>query len=100
MKIYKEKELKTPIDTLDLGKVLAGETKKYTFFVYNESTNNLINLEYSIDSSEIKIISSPKELKSKEQGLLEIEFISSVTLKEPKRVKLEVKGLEEVPYFI
>jgi hypothetical protein len=94
MKIFKDNDLKNEIIDLDLGIVEAGTSEKFTFYVYNDQLPALINLEFIISSPEVKIISSPKELKYKESGELIIEYSPLVTLKQGLKTNIEISGFE------
>lgn len=95
MKIYKDVNLTQEIseDTLDLGTIMAGDTKIYEFYIYNDNPKGrLINLEYSINSEEIQVVSSPKELNPKETGKLIINYSPVATIEEGLRAKIKIKG--------
>jgi len=94
MKIYKDKELKNEITTLDFGIVLAGETKQYEFYLLNDSEAILQSLSFKISHPEIKILETPKDLSRQETGKITIEWTPTVTLKAPLKAKLEIDGYE------
>lgn len=103
MKIFKDRELKEEVigDLLSLGKIEAGDTKEYTFYIYNDSDFLVTDLGYSLISAdgrqgykELNIINAPKELKSKESDKLVISWESTVSLKEGIKAKLEIKLTE------
>jgi len=94
MKIYKNKALTERVEKLDLGTVLAGETKQYEFFLHNDSPANLVDLQFSIDNKEASIVSFPSLLKSDEVGRLLIEWTPSVTVKSGLKTNLEIRGSE------
>jgi len=94
MKLYKDKELKNEIINLDFGIILAGESKKYEFYLLNDSEAILQSLSFKISHSEIKILETPKELSRKEVGKIIIEWSPTITLKESLKAKLEIDGFE------
>jgi hypothetical protein len=94
MKIYKDKELKNEITTLDFGIVLAGETKQYEFYLLNDSEAILQSLSFKISHPEIKILETPKDLSRQETGKIVIEWAPTITLKAPLKAKLEIDGYE------
>ena len=94
MKIFKDKELTQEVEVLDLGIVPAGETKKYTFFVYNELKADLKELEFKIAHKEVKILSSPVLMNAESKDDLVIEWSPSITLKEGLKAALLIDGLE------
>jgi hypothetical protein len=94
MKIYKDKELKNEVTTLDFGIVLAGESRQYEFYLLNDSEAILQSLSFKISHLEIKILETPKELSQKETGKIIIEWSPAITLKAPLKAKLEIDGFE------
>ena len=63
MKLFKDLSLKEEIQTLDLGIVDAGTSEKFTYYVFNNKEAKLTNIKFTVDHSEVFVISSPKELK-------------------------------------
>lgn len=95
MKIYKDKNLTQEIkDKADFGIVPAGETKRFKFWVLNDSSAKLIGLVFVVEHKELKIIEFPEELHSNSIGELLIEWSPSVTLKQGLRATLKVNGKE------
>ncbi len=96
MKIYADKNLTQEIenDTLDFGIVPAGEQKQFIFYILNDSSAYLKELEFIIEHSELEILKSPQELTAQTVGELIIEWKASVTLKEGLKAVLHVKGKE------
>jgi len=96
MKIYKDKEMTEEIenDTFELGIVPAGEIKRFTFWVYNDSPAHLKNLQFIIGHDEVKILEAPIELIAQAIGELIIEWKPSITLKEGLKTPLRIKGIE------
>jgi len=94
MKIYTDEKLTQEISVLDLGIVPAGETKRFVFYLLNDSEATLRNLEFIVAHDEIKVIEAPKELLAKVSDELIIEWSPSVTLKEGLKARLHIKGIE------
>lgn len=94
MKLFKDKELKQEVETLDLGIVEAGETVSYTFYVYNDTQAEMNTLIFKIEHPEVKIIKTPKEIISKATTELVIEWSPSVTLKQGLKARLNISGIE------
>lgn len=94
MKIYKNKDLTEQVERLDLGTVLAGETKQYEFFVYNESPATVVDLQYSVENKEVAIVSFPVNLKPREVGSLILQWTPSVTVKSGLKTSLAIRGSE------
>lgn len=92
LKIYLDKELNDQIEDFDLGIVPAGETETFTFWIYNDGTWLLDNLEFNLDHEEVEILESPKTLKGYDSGKLVLKWSPSVTLEEPLRTKINYRA--------
>ena len=94
MKIYSDIELKNEVEKLDLGIVKAGETKRFIFWVENDTSAHFKEMKFIVNHKEVKIIESPKELPSFASAKLILEWSPSVTLKEGLKTTLKVKRTE------
>jgi DNA-binding XRE family transcriptional regulator len=94
MKIFKNYNSEKEINVLDLGIVMAGESKEYDFCVYNETDATLDKLNFTVDNSEVTILSYPSILKSKEKGFLKIKYSPSITIKKGLHAILKFTGSE------
>ena len=94
MKLYKDSDLQEEIVSLDLGIVTAGETKKYTYYVYNDTNAKLENIKFQVSHKEVFILEAPKELGSKESAKLVVEWEPSVTVKQGLKTLLKVQASE------
>lgn len=94
MKLFLDKELTNPVNNVDLGIVMAGETKEFTFYVLNESKAELQNINFETSHKEVDIIHSPKDLKSLESAKLVMAWSPSVTLKQGLKTVLKVQATE------
>lgn len=100
VKLYEDKDLSFMIETLDLKVVPAGESKRFTFWVLNDSEANIKDLQFDIlgengsQHPEVEIIESPEELTPHAVGELIIEWSPSVTLKEGLKAQVEISGKE------
>lgn len=94
MKIYKDKSLKEEVKILDLGIVPAGETKQFTFYVFNDENNTLVDLKFKVDHKEVKIVKAPTKLTYLEIGELVLEWTPSIELKRGLKATLQVEGTE------
>ena len=93
IKIFKDKQLKEDVtEELNLGIVEAGESKEFTFYAKNDYKADLINLNFSIEHKEVKILEAPKTLQADEVGELKIKWTPSVTLEEGLKTKINIKG--------
>ena len=94
MRIYRDRDLTKRIETLDFGILPAGETKTYSFWLYNETDAHIKELEIKIDHDELSIIESPDELLPNASGELKIKWRPSITLKEGLKANLCIRGIE------
>ena len=94
MKIYKDKALMEEIMILDLDILPAGETKRYTFWIFNDLNAKLKELEFTVEHDEVEVIEAPLELESQAVGEIILEWNPSITLKEGLKTRLRVKGKE------
>lgn len=94
MKIYNENNLSEPLTYLNLGIVQAGDKKQFNFIVENDSVAELVELIFKPESSEVKVITAPKKIKSYERASLTLEWAPSVTLKSGLKTKLSIKCYE------
>jgi len=95
MKIYKDPTMtEEVIDILDLGIVPAGESKEYTFHIYNDDTCTLVDLEFIVEHKEVEVLNYPKMLNALALGELKIKWSPSITLKQGLKASLSISGNE------
>lgn len=94
MKIYKNKNLTDEVTELDLGILEAGQTQKYTYYVYNEDKSILKNLKFDIEHVEVSIIKSPQILKYGDISELVVEWKANISVKKGVKAKLTISGIE------
>lgn len=93
MQIFRDRQLTEEIGlTLDLGRVDAGETKRFTFWLKNDSKSLLENLAFEVDHPEVAIIKAPKNMTYSAVEELIIEWSPSVTLEEGLKTNIKVTG--------
>jgi hypothetical protein len=94
MKIYKDKDLTIEVPILDFGILEAGETQEYVFWVYNELSAYLKQLQFIVEHEEVKILEAPKELPAHGIGELRLKWSPIITLKEGLKTPLKIKAKE------
>ena len=94
MKFYENDNLTKEVTVLDLEILDAGETKQYTFYVFNDTSAYLKNLVFEAEHDEVKIISFPDALPPSASGELVVEWSPSITLKEGLKVEVNITGKE------
>lgn len=94
IRVYKDRELKNEITTLDFGIVDAGTKKEFKFFLYNDSLAELMNLKFDIKHPEIKILKMPSAIHKDSVAEFTIEWEPSITLKEGLKIQLTISGEE------
>jgi len=82
------------IDTFDLGIVPAGETKRFEYEIFNDSSATLRDLKFTLLNEETKIIEAPKAMMPQAVDKLIIEWSPSVTLKQGLKAELKIAGIE------
>ena len=107
MKIFKDSELKQELegDKFELGVVQAGDSQRYNFYIYNETDSELKDLKFRImyateelrQEKELKIISSPSSLSSKQSGKVVIEYSPILTLEQSLLVRLVINAGKLAP---
>lgn len=95
MKIFKDKDQTIEVSVLDLGIVEAGDSKEYTFWLYNDTTAYLREVECFVEHNEVKILEYPEELSAYAIGEIRIKWSPSVTLKEGLKAPLKITAKEQ-----
>jgi hypothetical protein len=96
-KIYEDKELNIIADPINLGKLKAGETKQYKFYLYNSSINPYEEIKLNVEHEEITVISAPTELKEKSSKEFILEWKATVDVKQNLKPTLEIEGYKLLP---
>lgn len=95
--IFEDKELTKPIEApLDLGKLKAGETKEYTYYVFNSSMNPYEELEFSVDHKEVQVLEAPKDMEEKSSAKIVLEWKPSVDIKRGLKTSLKIQGFQVI----
>lgn len=95
MEIYKDKTLKEKIDnTLDLGRVKAGESKIFSYYIYNETGAIVEDIKFNIPNDEVEISSAPVMLNPRSGEKLILKWTPSITLKRGLKTLLKIKAAE------
>ncbi len=96
-KIFEDKELTKPVeDPIDLGKLKAGETKRFTFYVFNTSVFPYEELEFSVDHKEVIVISAPTEINEKASGTIILQWKPLVDIKRGLKASLKIEGFQVI----
>lgn len=92
-KIYKDDQLEVELDkALDLGKVKVGDTKQFTFYLYNSSIYPYEELELNTNREEVKVIEAPTEIAEKSSGKFILEYKPALNTNLKTNPTLEIKG--------
>jgi len=81
-------------ETIDLGIVEAGKSKEYTFYLYNDAADEVIDIKLELEHSEIEILKIPSDLGVKGKGELKIKWSPSLTVKKGLKVSFKIKATE------
>lgn len=92
MELFSNPELTEQITGLEveLGIVPAGESKTYTFFLYNEQDCQLTNIQVKVRHPEVTIVRAPQTLEAKGSGAIEVKWEASVTIKQGLHTPIEI----------
>lgn len=96
-RIFEDKELTKPIESpLDLGRLKAGQTKEFTFYVFNASLHPYEELDFSVDHKEVEVLESPKDMEEKSSAKLVLEWKPSVDIKRGLKTSLKIEGFQVI----
>lgn len=92
-KLYHDKDLQDETENpLNLGKVKIGDTKQFTYYLYNSSMYPYEELKLSINRDEVVVISAPTELSEKASAEVVLEWKPLVSTKLKVKPTLEIRG--------
>jgi hypothetical protein len=92
-KLYLDKTLQIPAgDPIELGKLKAGETKKYKYYIYNSSVFPYEEIKYEFDANDVKVLKAPSELSEKGSTEFVIEWKPKVDVEKGLKTTLEIDG--------
>jgi hypothetical protein len=98
MKIYKDESITEEVVELDFGRVEVGEEKIVSYWLYNDSTAVIeqinINLEKITSQEEVEILEYPKELRPFAKAEIKAKWSPSLKIKAGLKVKVKVSGLQ------
>lgn len=96
-KIYLDKALQIPAEEpIELGKLKAGETKKYTYYIYNSSVFPYEEIKYDFNVNDVKVIEAPKELLEKQSAKFVIEWKPKVDVEKGLKTILDIDGYKVI----
>lgn len=96
-KIYKDKDLTELVnDPIHLGKVKAGDTKQFTFYIYNSSIHPYEDLQFIVNHDEVQIISAPMTMNEKASAELILEWKPSVDVERGLQTPLKIEGFKVI----
>ena len=93
-KVYEDEALQILVDPINLGKLKAGETKQFKYYLYNSGVNPYEEIKLNIEHAELTVIVAPEELKEKSSGKFIIEWKATVDVKQNLKPKLKIAGFE------
>ena len=92
IKIYTDAQTTNTIEALDLGRVLLGETKKYTVFIKNTDTQwpvHNINIENT--NPELRF-EAPQTLEANEVKEVDVYWTPKLDSRKPLRTEFKFSG--------
>lgn len=95
--IFEDKELTKQVDDkIDLGKVKAGESKEFTYYVFNASVHPYEELAFSVDHKEVDVLSAPTEMQEKTSAEIVLKWSPSVDVKRGLKTSLKTEGYQVI----
>lgn len=99
MKLFSDKELTQEVKDLDFGIVLAGDTKKIEYYLFNDTVADVVDLKASVNKvdgaeKDVEIVSCPETIKAKESAKIEFSWTPAVTLKKGLKTNLNLNFYE------
>lgn len=97
MKMFRDKELTKPIETIDFGMVEVGEIRDLTVFIHNDKKTLLTDIEFKLihpPSETVKIVTSPTSIQPGKTESLSLRWQPSSKFKKALKVKLAILGKE------
>ena len=96
-KYFEDKDLTNPIESpIDLGKLKAGEEREYIYYVFNASVHPYEELKFSVDSKEVTVIDSPKEMEEKSSAKIVLIWKPSIDIKRGLKTSLKAEGFQVI----
>ena len=81
-------------EIIDLGIVEAGKSKEYSFYLYNDIADEVIDISLDVEHSEVEVIKIPTNLGVKGKDELKIKWSPSVTTRKGLKVSFKIKATE------
>ena len=79
---------------LDLGTLEAGQSKEYSYVVYNDTFAHVVELEISTTNEEVKVINVPDSLSPQQKATFNIVWKSSIDVKKALETILKIQAKE------
>lgn len=96
MKIFRDEKLLEQIHNeqpFDFGIVEAGSSKRFRYYLMNDSKCHLRELKFKFAHPELFILNSPKEMMPESKGILEVEWRPSVDIEESLEATILIEGI-------
>ncbi len=102
MKLYKDADLTEKIqDEEFLGRVEAGTTKDFTYYLYNDTDGFLedivigfLDLNNGNAKNELKIVEKPETMNPKEKAKIILKWSPTLQVKKGLKIKFSINALE------
>lgn len=82
------------IKTLDLGRLEAGKSKDFTYYLVNDTSAKLIDIDVAVDSKEVEVIAKPDEIPSKEKSSIVLRWSPSPETRKGLKSTIKVNAVE------
>ena len=77
-----------------LGIVDAGTSKEYSYFLYNDEADEVIDISIEFEHKEIEVLKCPTNLGYKGKDVLKIKWSPSLTVKKGLKAPFKIKATE------
>ena len=94
MKVFKDPDFKEELNELNLGRVDAGFSKEFTFYLLNESGAKLENIKFLINHPEISLVKVPSTMNESGKDTLILKWSPTITLKEALKTNFTIEQEE------
>lgn len=94
--IYEDVALTKPVEDLNLGKLKAGESKQFTYYIANASVYPYEELQFHVEHKEVKILHAPVELNANSNSKIILEWNPSVSVKRGLKTTLKIEGFQVI----
>lgn len=72
--LFKDRELKHPFVIEDIGNVEAGDVKTLDGYLYNNTINEIVSIDYEVDDRDVHIFNLPVSMLGETWNKVQIKY--------------------------